>query len=82
MSQSGIVKPGKSTSIHTVNVWAGFQISFRTENFIHSSDVVLGTPPHNFNTRLRLYDNANRLLFLQVQLSLLLLIQQWLKRNI
>jgi vacuolar protein sorting-associated protein 13D len=66
VSQSGIIKPGKSTSIHTVNVSAGFQIAFRTENFVHSSDLVIGTSPHNFSTRLRLYDSANRLLLLQV----------------
>jgi vacuolar protein sorting-associated protein 13D len=66
VGQSGIIKPGKSTSIHTVNVSAGFQIAFRTENFVHSSDLVIGTSPHNFSTRLRLYDSANRLLLLQV----------------
>lgn len=66
IEQSGIIKPGKSTSIHTVNVSAGFQIAFRTENFVHSSDLVIGASPHNFSTRLRLYDSANRLLFLQV----------------
>uniref|UniRef100_A0A0P6FFD1 Vacuolar protein sorting-associated protein 13D n=1 Tax=Daphnia magna TaxID=35525 RepID=A0A0P6FFD1_9CRUS len=69
VGQSGIIKPGKSTSIHTVNVSAGFQIAFRTENFVHSSDLVIGTSPHNFSTRLRLYDSANRLLLLQVKIS-------------
>ena len=44
----------------------GFHVTFRTENFVHSSDLVLGAPPLNFTTRLRLYDNTNRLLLLQV----------------
>jgi hypothetical protein len=40
---------------------------FRTENFVHSSDLVVAVPPpHNSTARLRLYDSANRLLVLQV----------------
>lgn len=82
VGQSGIIKPGKSTSIHTVNASAGFQISFRTENFVHSSDIVIGAPPHNFNTRLRLYDSANRLLLLQVNESCLSYLAQYLNSTV
>lgn len=75
IAQSGLVKPGKSTSIHTVDLSecssAGLQIAFRTENFVHSSDLVVAVPtPHNSTARLRLYDSANRLLILQVKNSL------------
>lgn len=74
IAQSGLVKPGKSTSIHTVDLSDccssdGLQIAFRTENFVHSSDLVVSVPPqHNSTARLRLYDSANRLLVLQVKL--------------
>lgn len=66
VGQSGLIKPGKSTSIFTVNVSSGFQIAFRTENFIHSSELIIGPSPQNFMTRLRMYDSGNRLLLLQV----------------
>jgi len=72
IAQSGLVKPGKSTSIHTVDLSDcsssdGLQIAFRTENFVHSSELVVSVPPpHNSTARLRLYDSANRLLVLQV----------------
>ena len=66
LNQCGIVKPGKECSIHTVDIIEGIQIAFRTENFVHSSELVLSAPPLNFTTRLRLYDSSNRLLYLQV----------------
>lgn len=69
--ESGIVKPGKSTAIHTVDVAAGFHVTFRTENFVHASELVIGSSPSNYTTRLRLYDSANRLLLLQVTRSTL-----------
>ena len=66
-NQDGIVKPGKESCIHMVDVTEGFQIGFQTENFVHSSDLILGSPPHNFTTRIRLYDASNRLLLLQAK---------------
>ena len=66
----GIIKPGKETSVHTVDVSAGFQISFRMENFVNSGDLIVGMPPHDFYTRIRLYDSANRLLLLKVKTPL------------
>ena len=67
----GIIKPGKETSVHTVDVSAGFQISFRIENFVSSGDLIVGMPPHDFYTRIRLYDNANRLLLLKVFIAII-----------
>ena len=67
VGQIGIIKPSESTAIHTViNVSLGFQIAFRTENFMCASDLVIGTSPKNSTTCLQLYDNAKRILLLQV----------------
>lgn len=73
--ETGIIKPGKSTSIHTVDVTSGFNITFRTENFIHASELVIGPTPANYTTRLRLYDSANRLLLLQVSSRITICLQ-------
>ena len=65
----GIIKSGKETSVHTVDVSAGFQISFRIDNFVNSGDLIVGMPPHDFYTRIRLYDNVGRLLLLKVKVN-------------
>ncbi|UYV65050.1 VPS13D [Cordylochernes scorpioides] len=68
---SGVIKPGKSVPLHTVDPHSPVSIKFRLDGFPHAREVTVHPGSKDSLTYLELWDTRDRLLYLQVRLILL-----------